>query len=152
ALLTGLGISTAMGWRLCMVISGAVCAITGLLYWRFTQDTPEGNFAQLRQAGRLPPPTKKSTFLAAASDYRVWALALLYACCFGLELTIDNVAVLYFTDYFQLDMYTAGTVAAGFGMMNLFARALGGIVSDRWARTSGLSGRARLLLLTILGE
>src|SRR4029078_671089 len=35
---------------------------------------------------------------------------------------------------------------------NLFARALGGIVSDRWAKTTGLTGRARLLFLTILGE
>lgn len=150
--LTGMGLSSAVGWRMCMVIAGAVCAVTGLMYWWFTQDTPEGNFSDLRKAGRLPQPTKQSTFLAAASDYRVWALAVLYACCFGMELTIDNVAVLYFTDYFHLDMYSAGTIAAGFGMMNLFARALGGIVSDRWAKSSGISGRARLLLLTILGE
>lgn len=152
ALITGMGATPAIGWRLCMVIAGAVCALTGLLYWRFTQDTPEGNFADLKAAGQMPPSTKKSTFLAAASDYRVWALSLLYACCFGLELTLDNVAVLYFTDYFHLDMYMAGTIAASFGMMNLFARALGGIVSDRWAKTSGVSGRARWLFLTILGE
>ena len=152
ALFTGLGVSTAMGWRLCMVVAGAVCALTGLLYWRFTQDTPEGNFTELRKAGRLPLPTRQSTFAAAAKDYRVWALAVLYACSFGLELTLDNVAVLYFIDYFQLDMYWAGAIAASFGMMNLFARALGGMVSDRWAKSTGLSGRARFLLLTILGE
>ena len=152
ALITGLGASPALGWRLCMVIAGVVCALTGLLYWRLTQDTPEGNFADLKAAGKMPASNKKSTFLAAASDYRVWALSLLYACCFGLELTLDNVAVLYFTDYFHLDMYMAGTIAASFGMMNLFARALGGIVSDRWAKTSGVSGRARWLFLTILGE
>lgn len=152
ALVTGLGVSSAMGWRLCMVIAGAVCALTGLLYWKFTQDTPEGNFADLRAAGRMPVPCKKSTFMAAASDYRVWALSLLYGCCFGLELTLDNVAVLYFTDYFELDMYMAGTIAASFGMMNLFARALGGIVSDRWAKFGGVSGRARWLFVTILGE
>lgn len=152
ALITGMGATPAIGWRLCMVIAGAVCALTGLLYWRFTQDTPEGNFADLKAAGQMPPSTKKSTFLAAASDYRVWSLSLLYACCFGLELTLDNVAVLYFIDYFHLDMYMAGTIAASFGMMNLFARALGGIISDRWAKTSGVSGRARWLFLTILGE
>ncbi|MBS0207251.1 MAG: MFS transporter [Planctomycetes bacterium] len=152
ALITGLGASAAMGWRLCMVISGVVCALTGLLYWRFTQDTPEGNFAELKAAGRMSAATKKSTFLAAAVDYRVWALSVLYGCCFGLELTLDNVAVLYFTDYFHLDMYMAGTIAASFGMMNLFARALGGIVSDRWAKAGGVSGRARWLFLTILGE
>ncbi len=148
----GLGLSSAMGWRTCMVISGLVCALTGLLYWRFTQDTPEGNLPELRKKGRLPVPAKNSTFLAAASDYRVWALGVLYACCFGLELTMDNVAVLYFTDYFKLDMYSAGSIAAAFGMMNLFARALGGIISDRWGAASGLSGRGRWLFLVILGE
>lgn len=152
ALITGMGVSAAAGWRLCMVCAGVICALTGLLYWKLTQDTPEGNFADLRRAGRLPAGGKKSTLMAAVRDRRVWALAVLYACCFGLELTIDNVAVLYFTDYFQMDMYTAGTIAAGFGMMNLFARALGGLVSDRWARATGLSGRAQWLLLTILGE
>lgn len=152
ALITGLGATPALGWRLCMVIAGAICALTGVLYWRFTQDTPEGNFADLKAAGRMPVPSKQSTFMAAARDYRVWALALLYACCFGLELTLDNVAVLYFTDYFELDMYMAGAIAASFGMMNIFARALGGIISDRWAKKSGLSGRARWLLVTILGE
>jgi NNP family nitrate/nitrite transporter-like MFS transporter len=49
-------------------------------------------------------------------------------------------------------MYWAGSIAGAFGMMNLFARALGGIISDRWARTSGLPGRARWLFLAILGE
>ncbi|WP_010588384.1 MFS transporter [Schlesneria paludicola] len=152
ALITGTGISAAAGWRLCMVCAGVVCAFTGVLYWWLTQDTPEGNFADLRRAGLLPSAGKKSTLMAAARDLRVWALAILYACCFGLELTIDNVAVLYFTDYFQMDMYSAGSIAAGFGMMNLFARALGGLVSDRWAKATGLTGRAQWLLLTILGE
>lgn len=152
ALVTSLGASSAAGWRICMVVAGLVCAVTGVLYWFLTQDTPEGNFSDLRRAGKLAQPTKASTFGAAAKDYRVWALAMLYACSFGLELTLDNVAVLYFTDYFHLDIYWAGAVAAAFGMMNLFARALGGIVSDRWAKTGGLTGRARLLFLTILGE
>ena len=151
--LTGaIGLSAAAGWRTCMVIAGVVCLLTGLLYWRYTQDTPEGNLIELRKAGKLPPPSKESTFLAAASDYRVWALTVVYGCCFGLELTLDNVAVLYFTDYFQLDMYWAGSIAAAFGMMNLFARALGGIVSDRWAKTGGLSGRARWLFVALLGQ
>jgi NNP family nitrate/nitrite transporter-like MFS transporter len=68
-------------------------------------------------------------FAEACRDRRVWALALLYAASFGIELTIDNIAALYFTDYFHLTLTTAGVVAGSFGTMNLFARALGGIVS-----------------------
>jgi NNP family nitrate/nitrite transporter-like MFS transporter len=82
----------------------------------------------------------------------VWALAVLYASSFGIELTIDNVAALYFTDYFHLTLTMAGVVAGSFGTMNLFARALGGIVSDRCNRRWGLLGRTRLLGATICAE
>jgi NNP family nitrate/nitrite transporter-like MFS transporter len=46
----------------------------------------------------------------------------------------------------------AGLVASMFGMMNLFARALGGIVSDRCNRRWGLRGRGLLLGWTIGAE
>ena len=82
----------------------------------------------------------------------MWALALLYAASFGIELTIDNFAALYYTDYFHLPLKLAGIVASTFGMMNLFARALGGIVSDRFNRRWGLRGRALLLGSTIGAE
>jgi NNP family nitrate/nitrite transporter-like MFS transporter len=82
----------------------------------------------------------------------VWALAGLYGCCFGIELTIDNVAALYFSDYFHLSLKAAGMVAASFGLMNLFARALGGIASDRLNRRWGLPSRVYLLGGTIALE
>ena len=40
-------------------------------------------------------------FCEACRDRRVWALFLIYGACFGMELTIDNIAVLYFLDYFD---------------------------------------------------
>jgi NNP family nitrate/nitrite transporter-like MFS transporter len=85
-------------------------------------------------------------------DPRVWALFVVYAACFGMELTIDNIAALYFTDNFHLGLTAAGLVAGSFGMMNLFARALGGILSDRCHASSGLRGRVTLLGCTILCE
>jgi NNP family nitrate/nitrite transporter-like MFS transporter len=69
-----------------------------------------------------------------------------------MELTIDNIAALYFVDHFQLSVEAAGVVAGTFGMMNLFARALGGIVSDRCHARWGLNGRTVLLGITIALE
>ena len=147
------GFSDAIGWRAAMMAAGALCLVTGAAYYFVTQDAPEGNFRTLRESGvMLTAKQTKGSFIAAARDHRVWSLALIYACCFGMELTLDNVAALYFTDYFQLDLYWAGAAAASFGMMNLFARALGGYISDRFGASWGLKGRVRWLFLAVLGE
>ncbi len=147
------GFSAAMGWRLSMVTAGAICLLTGVLYWRLTQDTPEGNFRELRAAGKLPDPSKKSGGLAAVCrDSRVWALFVLYGACFGIELTINNIAALYFTDYFDLGLTAAGIGASLFGLMNLFARTLGGALGDRFGAYWGLRGRVLWLFMAIFCE
>ena len=148
-----LGVGAWWGWRLAMVVPGLALLITGIAYLRLTKDTADGNFEDLRARGQLASRTAATgAFWEACRDPRVWALGALYAACFGMELTIDNIAALYFVDYFQLDLKSAGFLAGTFGMMNLFARALGGIVSDRAAARWGLRGRAALLGGTIALE
>jgi len=148
-----LGVGNYWGWRLAMLVPGVALFLTGIAYLRFTKDSPEGNFSDLRARGDLHAAHRgTSGFLEALRDPRVWSLAVLYAACFGMELTIDNVAALYFVDRFGLTVTAAGFAAGAFGMMNLFARALGGIVSDRWHLRWGLRGRAWLLGCTICLE
>jgi len=148
-----LGVGAWWGWRLAMIVPGIALFLTGIAYYFLTQDTPGGDFAKLRAEGALESGSGAGgIFLEACRDRRVWALAILYGSCFGMELTIDNVAALYFVDSFHLTLKLAGLVAGSFGMMNLFARALGGIVSDRCNRRWGLRGRALLLAGTIGAE
>ncbi len=151
-----LGIGQWWGWRMAMFIPGFVMLITGIAYYCLTQDTADGDFATLRardgMTGASAMPSARGSFAAASRDPRVWALFVIYAACFGMELTIDNIAALYFTDNFHLALTAAGFVAASFGMMNIFARALGGIVSDRCHKNWGLRGRVLLLGGTIFCE
>ncbi|KAA0020419.1 NarK family nitrate/nitrite MFS transporter [Salinicola corii] len=151
-----LGVSETLGWRLAMVVPGIVLFLTGLAYYHFTQDAPDGNFSDLRARGELPPAAREhgamQSFTAAARDTRVWALFVVYAACFGVELTINNIAAIYFFDTFSLDLATAGLIAGLFGLMNLFARTLGGIFSDLFARNGGLKGRVRWLFIALLCE
>ena len=148
-----LGVGAWWGWRLAMIVPGVALFLMGLAYALMTRDTPDGDFQELRARGELTASSAAAgAFWEACRDPRVWALFVLYGSCFGLELTIDNIAALYFTDYFHLDLKTAGILAGTFGMMNLFARALGGIVSDRCCLRWGLKGRSRLLALTIALE
>jgi NNP family nitrate/nitrite transporter-like MFS transporter len=148
-----LGAGSWWGWRLAMMAAGGALLLTGIAYYFFTQDTPDGDFREPRSSGAVAGSSRSlGAFAEACRDRRVWALALLYAASFGIELTIDNVAALYFTDYFHLRLAMAGVVAGSFGAMNLFARALGGLASDRCNLRWGLPGRVRLLGFTICAE
>jgi NNP family nitrate/nitrite transporter-like MFS transporter len=77
---------------------------------------------------------------------------MIYGACFGIELTINNIAALYFTDFFGLGLAAAGFTAAGFGLMNLFARTLGGVFGDRFGTKWGLRGRVSWLFMALFCE
>jgi len=153
--------SDALSWRLAMLAAGVVCLLTGIAYFFLTQDAPDGNFSELRAAGRMPDKKKSSgAFVAACKDHRVWALFIVYAACFGIELTINNVLALYFLDYFDYfkvmnatsALRTAGLAAGLFGLMNLFARTLGGVFGDAFGSRWGLKGRVMLLFMVLFCE
>eukprot|EP00127_Corallochytrium_limacisporum_P007475 Clim_evm20s252 gene=Clim_evmTU20s252 len=113
------------------------------------------SFMSLRQMGRvLIKPT-------------VWFLIIHYATCFGVELAVNNTLATYFHEDFNKDncvpdeegegceTFTksqAALIGSLFGLMNLFARALGGFLSDRFFKKWYLSGRMWVQFLTIAGE
>jgi MFS transporter, NNP family, nitrate/nitrite transporter len=140
ALVAGLvwvGIEPNVGWRLALLVPALALITLAPLYLRWTEDRPQGTAAAPR-VGDI-----KAT-LGALADHRVVFLAGVYACCFGVELTVHNIAALYFVDRFGLSVGAAGAAAASFGLMNLFARSLGGWASDRVGE-GGLQGRLVLL-------
>lgn len=151
-----LGYSEAISWRMAMVIPGVLMLLTAIAYWMFTTDAPDGDFKELRAQGKLSSDKKDisaiESFKAAASDYRVWLLFVIYAACFGVELTLNNIAAIYYFDNFELNLKTAGMIAGLFGLMNIFARTLGGVFSDFMARKVGFQGRLYFLFVVVLCE
>ncbi|MGJ8527180.1 MAG: MFS transporter [Maritalea sp.] len=149
----GFGFSEAAGWRLSMVVVGLAIFATGIAYYFWTKDAPDGNYAELRAKGMMPQKkTVTANYFEALKDSRVWVLFLIYGACFGIELTVNNVAALYFADYFDLGLVAAGLVAASFGLMNIFARTLGGIFGDNYGALWGLKGRAFWLFICLFCE
>jgi NNP family nitrate/nitrite transporter-like MFS transporter len=146
--IVSLGISHTLGWRLSMIVPGVMMLIMAVLYWKFTQDTPQGNIVALRAEGVEIESGKKGgwdVMKVASRNYRVWILAACYGAAFGVELFIHGVAANYYSTRFHLSVVHAGYAAGSFGLLALFARALGGIASDRIARWKGLDGRTYLL-------
>jgi NNP family nitrate/nitrite transporter-like MFS transporter len=150
-----LGAGEALGWRLALAVPGACMLIMAVLYWRHTQDCPDGDYAELRAAGNAPEEGGKggwASFKAAAANYRVWLLSVTYGACFGVEIFIHNIAAIHYVEHFGLSLKQAGMAAASFGLLALFARALGGWMSDRAALLGGVNLRTRLLFILMLGE
>lgn len=147
-----IGSTSQMAWRYSMIIPGVIMLVMAFLYYRFTQDTPEGNIIKLRKSKDQFAPKERVDIKTVLKDKRVWVLFMIYGCSFGMEITIDNIAALYFIDKFGVSLATAGLLAGTFGAMNLFARALGGFFSDVTSRKYGFRGRALLLGAFVLFE
>lgn len=153
--IVALGFTESEAWRLSMIFPGIALFAMGFIYYFYTQDTPEGNIGELRKTNphyRAKAKEGKGSFAAASRDWRVWMLFLAYGACFGIEITIDNIATLYFVDNFDLGIKEAGLIAGLFGMMNIFARSLGGIFGDKAGKRYGLRGRMIILGIFLFVE
>lgn len=147
------GLTEGEAWRAAMIFVGVVIFLMGILYYYMTQDAPDGNFKELREQKKIQSKKDASgQYWVAMRDYRVWILFVIYAVCFGIEIATNSVLALYFFDYFKVDLITAGAIAASFGLMNIFARTLGGIFGDNFGKIWGLKGRTFWLFVVILLE
>ena len=145
----GLGFCTKEeSWRYAMIFPGVMLLVCAFLYYRYTKDAPEGNY---KETG-YKVDGKKNTFLIAAKDYRTWILTIAYAACFGVEITVDNFAPIFFTDSFGATLAVAGMAAGIFGWINIFARPMGGIVADKIGKVWGFDGKSFLLAVLLLLE
>jgi NNP family nitrate/nitrite transporter-like MFS transporter len=148
AAIVSFGYTNAESWRYAMIVPGVMMLIVAWLYYKYTKDTPIGNFDEI---GRTKATREKADW-SILRDWRLWALVLGYAMSFGMELTFDNVASLHYVDTFKMSQAGAGLLAGVFGFMNLFARALGGIASDRIGRKEGMRGKGTLLGILLFAE
>ncbi len=135
-----------VSWRIAMVIPACALLIISSALFFFSDDLPDGNYRDLHRAGTKEKTNPFKSMLRASSNWRVWILFLLYAGCFGVELLMNSNLANYFSgnegkEVFRLNEATAGLVAGLFGIMNLFARSLGGVGSDVMAKRFGLRGR-----------
>lgn len=75
---------------------------------------------------------------------QVAILNLVYLVTFGSELAVVSMLPLFFLDTYSVSQTAAGLLAGTFAFTNLFARPLGGLLSDK-------VGRKRSLLLLLAG-
>jgi len=134
------GNNVEQAWRrsfllpLFMHVIAAIFILTG-------QDLPDGNYAALEKQGIKQKVKAGGVAKIGLSNVNAWILAVTYGLCFGVELTMNNKVVSYFHNYYGLPPRTSGVLGACFGLMNLFARSWGGLLSDSMNKKFGMRGR-----------
>ena len=142
------GGSAEKAWRTVTIVPAAVAFITGVVVYLISDDAPKGNYGEMKKNGIMPPVSAAASFRSGMLNINSWLLFVQYGCTFGVELTMNNAAALYFKDQFGQTTENAAAIASIFGWFNIFARALGGFLSDKFNARLGMRGR--LLIQTII--
>ena len=138
-------------WRFICVIPAVITFTWGCIVPFVSDDAPMGNYSEMRKNGSMDQ-IFFTTSLKNGATKNTWILYVQYACSFGVELVMNNAAVLYFTSEFGLSTAQAAAVGSIFGWMNVFARVLGGYVSDKLNLKTGMRGRLWFQTILLLLE
>ena len=139
-MLTATGNNVNLSWRVCfaiplgMHIISAMFVITG-------RDLPDGNYAELEKKGVKAKSRGATTAKIGVSNVNAWILSITYGLCFGIELCMNNKVVPYFHRYYAMNPFISGVLGSCFGLMNIFARSWGGLLSDAMNARFGMRGR-----------
>ncbi|ETI35411.1 hypothetical protein F441_18120 [Phytophthora nicotianae CJ01A1] len=163
-------ISDNYGWRIALVFPAVLMVAIGICTYLFSDDCPQGNYVDLKRNHVMADRAKSELyygFMAVARQPVAWILAFQYACCFGVELQVHNVLSLYYYEDFTIagcDIETdanecrlltqtkASVISSCFGLMCIFARAIGGYVSDVANRHYDMKGRISMQMLCLAGQ
>ena len=134
-------------WRSIFVVPAVLALVVAALIVTQSDDAPQGYLKDMKRLGTLDlSSTTRVTFTMCRN---AWLLAIAYACSFGVEISLNNAGSLYFMDEFGLGVSSAAAAASTLGLTNLFARALGGILSDCAMKHFGMQGRLGLCIMTM---
>lgn len=139
-------------WRTVSIVPAVVAFASGVMIYTTSEDCPKGNYGVMKKKGLMAEVSASGSFGKAVFSLNTWMMFIQYACCFGVELTMNNASALYFKDTFGLTTETAAAIASIFGWMNLFARGLGGCLSDFLNAKCGMRGRIWAQTLCLLAE
>jgi len=125
-------VMVAFGWQAVAQIWAAALAVVALAFWFLSDDDPE---SRSRRASGAPAASFAAQ-LAPLARLRVWRFSLYYFFSFGAFVALALWLPRYYMAVYDVDIGTAGLLAAAFALPASLFRAFGGYLSDRFgART-----------------
>jgi len=145
------GVEPNTAWRAAMIVPAVMFLICALCMKLLCWDTPTAKRFDVAITGKTQKPSLFD-YVEVLKDPRVVIMIFQYSACFGTELAMNNQLATHFRTYFQMDAADASALAGAFGLMNLFARSLGGITSDLLFKKFGFRGRIWAQFLALFFE
>ena len=145
------GMPADTAWRVAMIVPAVLFLICAAAMKFMCWDTPTAKRFDVSVTGKTQKPSLWD-YVVVLKDIRVVVMIFQYSACFGTELAMNNQLATHFRTYFQMDAADASALAGAFGLMNLFARSLGGIISDVLFKYVGFRGRIWAQFLALFFE
>jgi len=145
------GANADTAWRCSMIVPGVIFVLIALGMKLLCWDTPTAPRFTTADTGK----TSKASlwdYVDCLKDPRIDIMILQYGACFGTELVMNAQLATHFRVYFQMEAGAASALAGSFGLMNLFARSLGGLYSDFMFAKFGFPGRIWAQFLCLFFE
>ena len=145
------GMEPNVAWRVSMVVPAVMFVVCAICMKLMCWDMPTARNYDPTVTGKTQKPSMWD-YVEVLRDVRVVVMIFQYSACFGTELAMNNQLATHFRTYFQMDAGDASALAGAFGLMNLFARSLGGISSDICYKYFGFRGRIWAQFLALFFE
>lgn len=120
-------VMVAWGWQAVAQIWALVLAVTAVVFYLITREDPDTEAR--RREGRKPAPATQQ--LSALKKLQVWRFALYYFFVFGAFVSLALWLPRYLMGVYDLDVKTAGMLAAFYSIPASLFRIYGGRLSDR---------------------
>mmetsp|Transcript_30756 Transcript_30756/g.47162 ORF Transcript_30756/g.47162 Transcript_30756/m.47162 type:complete len:511 (-) Transcript_30756:92-1624(-) len=133
--------SPDIAWRISMIVPAAFAISVATFFYLYSDDCPLGNFREVKKAGLMLERSAVDSFRSGVLNLNSWILFFQHAGSYGVDLTMCNGATLYYSERFQQPTVTAAAIAFTYGVSAIFARGLGGYISDRAYDIFSLRGR-----------
>jgi len=145
------GMDRNAAWRTSMIVPPLFFVLIAVAMKFKCQDTPTAVRFTTAETGKVSKASMWD-YVEVCKDIRVVVMIFQYSACFGTELAMNARLATHFRTYFQMNSGDAAILAGCFGLMNLFARSLGGVMSDVMFVKFKFPGRLWAQFLALFGE
>lgn len=142
-----------LAWRWTLLVPAILALFVAWYFYHYSDDCPLGNFEEVKKAGLMMERSAVDSFRAGVHNLNSWILCAQFAGSCGVDFTMCNGAAIYYHFRFDQTVAASGAMAFLYGISAIFARGLGGWLSDVVDSRFSLRGRlwAQLLCMLIQG-